>query len=585
MTQLGISERGRSCSTSPPPPSPTPSPPPPTTKRSSSAAHILTPVVLCILVTETGERFAYFGFRAVLTLYFKDELEFEERRAIALFAFTTCLAYLSPVGGAILADTKLGRYSTILWFGVIYMIGLFILTGAAYSEESLSISARRFWSAAGLLLICMGTGGIKPCVSAFGADQVAERKRREDAAAVVEEKEHEKDGLFNVETTVDASPTTARTNSEDEVRVFFSYFYFCINVGALTSIAVVPIIRANGGFGAAFALPSVFMVVAMLLFVSKRGEYVHSIPGEGGASLPYTFQLVFWLARRNLWTTNWFRKAFPRLDPGIRPPPQRGGKRELLPDDDGDDGAVWNAADDEGDGNLEGQLDDAAQILHVAPILLLFPIFWCLYDQQGSVWTLQASRMALNGLQPEQLNVINPLEIMIFIPLFDRIIYPFLQNRGVDISPLRRMTWGMLLTAMAFSASGIVESIIQNRKSNDLPELSVLWQIPQITILAVGEIFFSVTGLEFAYSTSPQRLKAFLMSLFLLTTAVGDLLSTVLYLTVFANMNMATIMHICAALMLVNYLLFRRVARWWSGHEASDFRPVFVQPEQGIELQ
>src|SRR3569832_1690579 len=139
---------------------------------------------------------------------------------------------------------------------------------------------------------------------------------------------------------------------------------------------------------------------------------------------------------------------------------------------------------EESDAGLDQQLDDAAQALHVMPIIAMLPIFWCLYDQQSSVWTLQATRMELNGLQPEQLNVVNPLEIMVLVPLFDRCIYPALEVRGVDLRPLRRMSWGMILAAVSFVVSAVVEHVMQQREASGGPKVNVWWQLPQITILS-----------------------------------------------------------------------------------------------------
>ena len=157
---------------------------------------------------------------------------------------------------------------------------------------------------------------------------------------------------------------------------------------------------------------------------------------------------------------------------------------------------------------------------------------------------------------------------MIFIPLFDRIIYPLLERQGIRLSHIRRMMMGMVLASISFTASGLVESTIQHRKDSSLPMISVFWQLPQITLLAVAEIFVSVTGLEFAYSTSPERMKAFFMAIFLLTTAVGDFFGGVLYSSVFQTMNRATVMHVCAFLMLCNFGVFVWVASWWEGVES-----------------
>ena len=240
--------------------------------------------------------------------------------------------------------------------------------------------------------------------------------------------------------------------------------------------------------------------------------------------------------------------------------------------------------DDGNDNILEQQLGDAKESLRVVPILALLPIFWCLYDQQSSVWTLQATRMELSGLQPEQLNVVNPLEIMILIPLFDRCVYPWMERHSFNIRPLRRMSYGMLLAALAFFVSGILETAIQNREAND-PEhnkVVVFWQLPQITLLSVAEIFVSVTGLEFAYATSPERLKAFLMALFLLTTAVGDFLSGILYSTIFAELNRASVMHICGLFMIGNLAIFVWISQWWEKREF--LRGQQQQQYTGIEM-
>ena len=116
---------------------------------------VLTPVICCILATEAGERFSYFGFRAILVLYFR-EVGYTEETAIALFAYVTCLAYLSPVLGALLADGKWGRYNTILRFGVLYLVGLSILSASALGNHPLP--TQRIMAFVGLFFVCIGTG-------------------------------------------------------------------------------------------------------------------------------------------------------------------------------------------------------------------------------------------------------------------------------------------------------------------------------------------------------------------------------------------------------------------------------------------
>jgi dipeptide/tripeptide permease len=531
-------------------------------------ASFFTPVVCCILITETAERFSYFGFRAILVLYFTRALEYQETTAIALFAYMTCLAYLSPILGALLADAYWGRYTTILVFGCIYAIGLVILTGGAFTNSS-NLDTKRILTFLGLFLVCLGTGGIKPCVSAFGADQVANQGQEEGSRSVTEDS----NGLEPLSQQGD----TPVSDSESRVRAFFASFYFCINLGAVTSIFMIPILRANFGFGAAFLTPTIFIVLAMLAFVSKSKEYVHHDLGE--TSLATTFFLCGWLLRKRLSNVRLIHTYFPCIRPSQYP--LSSGANESLANNE-------ECNDNDADTARNQQLSDAAQALHVMPIMGMLPIFWMLYDQQGSVWTLQATRMALHGLQPEQLNVVNPVEIMIFIPLFDRCIYPAMERRGWNISHLRRMGWGMLLASMSFFISGVLESVIQSREAEGGAQVHVFWQLPQITTLAVAEIFLSVTGLEFAYATSPDRLKAFLMAIYLLTTSVGDFFGGLLYSSIFQQINRATVMHVCAVLMLGNLGLFCCVATWWERAEAgmnaaSGARRLSQSSERGYE--
>jgi POT family proton-dependent oligopeptide transporter len=333
------------------------------------------------------------------------------------------------------------------------------------------------------------------------------------------------------------------TQTESEkVRAFFASFYFCINLGAVSSMIIIPILKYHFGYGAAFLLPSIFIVLAMLTFLSKRKEYVHQVPGQDGTSLSTTFALSIFLVRKDLARYAWIERLFPWILPKKSP-----------------------ISGEEDSSSTNQQLSDAEQALRVLPIMSMFPIFWMLYGQQSSVWTLQAVRMKLHGLQPEQLNIVNPVQIMVLIPLFDRVIYPFMESRlGMNISHLRRMAWGMLLTAIAFSTSGLLETWIQNSEDHSV---SVFWQLPQITLLAVAEIFVSVTGLEFAYSTSPVRLKAFIMGLYLLTTSAGSLFGGLLYASVFQELNRATVMHVCAALMLLNLAAFCWIGKGRADHK------------------
>jgi len=228
-------------------------------------------------------------------------------------------------------------------------------------------------------------------------------------------------------------------------------------------------------------------------------------------------------------------------------------------------------------GISQQEVTDAKEVLRVLPVLAAFPAFWMLYDQLGSVWTLQANNMNLHGIQPEQLGVLNPLLILVFIPLFDQHIYPWCQRRGWSIEPLRRMACGMLLIAISFFMSGVLEAAVEkgdsqaneveaagNNGDGDSYRIDIWWQVPQIIVISTAEILVSVTGLEFVYANSPRSMKSVIMAMYSLTFCIGDLFGGFLY-SCLANVNRDILLHICGLLMLVNLVVFTRfVESWWN---------------------
>ena len=177
-------------------------------------------------------------------------------------------------------------------------------------------------------------------------------------------------------------------------------------------------------------------------------------------------------------------------------------------------------------------------------------------------WTLQAARMDLMGLTAEQVGVINPVLILMFVPLFEGCIYPWLRKYLFDPTPLRRMAFGMLITAAAFAVSAYLEAQIESATTNNAPKIVVAWQLPQLLLITVAEIFVSITGLEFAYSQAPRELKGTVMSLFLITTSIGDLLTGVTYdgVTAMGFKSQSQVFYFFAVAMLVNFFIFLAIA-------------------------
>lgn len=110
-------------------------------------------------------------------------------------------------------------------------------------------------------------------------------------------------------------------------------------------------------------------------------------------------------------------------------------------------------------------IEDMKATMRVLKLFLPLPIFWALFDQQGSRWTFQAANM--NGelgyftLKPDQMQVVNPLLILVFIPLFNGFLYPVFNKLRIINTPLKKLTFGGLLAAFSFLLSALVEFQIE----------------------------------------------------------------------------------------------------------------------------
>ncbi|KAH0624509.1 hypothetical protein JD844_032058 [Phrynosoma platyrhinos] len=211
------------------------------------------------------------------------------------------------------------------------------------------------FSMIGLVLIALGTGGIKPCVAAFGGDQFEDHQ-------------------------------------EKQRSTFFSIFYLSINAGSLLSTIITPMLRGvecgihvqQKCYPLAFGVPAILMAIALAVFIAGSTMYKKVEP-QGNIMVQVAKCITFAIGNR-------FRhrsKQFP--------------KREH-----------W--------------LD------------------WASEKYDGAI-----------QIQPDQMQVVNPILIVIMVPVVDAVIYPLIQKCRINFTPLRKMTVGMLLAALAFGAAALVQ--------------------------------------------------------------------------------------------------------------------------------
>ncbi|MDG2423214.1 MAG: POT family MFS transporter [Phycisphaerales bacterium] len=466
-----------------------------------------------IVGNEAAERLSYYGMKALLPVFLTSYLmtaagtddQMTRTEMISLVSLFGAGVYVFPILGAIIADAVLGKYLTIMSLSMVYVAGHACLALMDMPQAALEATmGPRGWLYLGLILIAIGSGGIKPCVTAHVGDQFG------------------------------------KTNAHLLERVY-AWFYFSINFGSFFAYAFLPEVMRSLGPGWAFGIPGIAMAVATLVFWLGRRRYAHVQP-------------------RGM---EFVRESFT--------------------------GEGLNA------------------LLRLLPIYVFVAIFWSLYDQSATTWVDQSRSMdrTVMGiyLHPDSIGMVNPLLIMIFIPIFAYVIYPGIQKIW-KLTAIRKIGLGFVLTAFAFAVSALAEHEITNAREAfaerisevqsegkadlvntavlmregevkvgdktytipdkrpelasmidkflqegeqaDLPAIdlakcgillttdgvsdeadwpSVWWTLFAYVLLTAGEVMVSITCLEFSYTQAPRAMKSFIMGLYLLSVSLGNVIT------------------------------------------------------------
>ena len=192
-----------------------------------------------IIGNEAAERFSYYGMVSILMVYVTTVLEKSKDDAAFIIHGFKFINYFMPLLGAWVSDRFWGRYKTILWISLAYCAGHAVL---AFGDFAGTKEARTACLYGGLLLIAFGSGGIKPCVSAFLGDQF-------------------------------------RSDQRHLLQRAYAAFYWSINLGAFFSMLLIPQIK-NHSWGWAFGVPGILMGLATFIFWLGTRHYVMVPPAQ-----------------------------------------------------------------------------------------------------------------------------------------------------------------------------------------------------------------------------------------------------------------------------------------------------------------
>jgi POT family proton-dependent oligopeptide transporter len=514
------------------------------------------PGVPYIVGNEACERFSFYGMRAILYVHLVSLLaaqavvlgvgdlktpeneSYAKANATAAFHLFVAGVYALPMIGALLADRFAGKYRTILYLSLVYCAG----------HAVLSMGESYLWGMyLGLALIAIGSGGIKPCVSANVGDQFGK-------------------------------------GNWHRVRTIYQIFYFSINFGSFFATLLIPFIKDTVGTSVAFGIPGVLMFIATIIFWLGQRKFVHVPPNPGGklglldtfssvslflagghlfitpellhylhlgralnylimAALSVAFLLVglfLFFKRQKIQPDDGFlaivlhtlkvHLGLEKREPAAPAPVSVAAAGETLAKS-----SFWAPALARfGLKATEGPV----AVFKIISVFFLVTIFWALFDQHSSTWIAQAEKMDLRlwgaqpsflgianrTLKPSQVPALNPLMVMLLIPLMN-VVYALFDRAGLQTTPLRRVTVGMFITAASFVATALLQQYIDRSPPSSV---WVGWQLIQYLIITIGEVMVSITGLEFAYTQAPKKMKSTVMGFWLLTVTLGNVLVAML---------------------------------------------------------
>ncbi|KAF0929668.1 hypothetical protein E2562_023021 [Oryza meyeriana var. granulata] len=456
---------------------------------------------LLILGTELSDCLAFAGIGRNLVNYLTGVLGESNVAAARDVSAWTGTCFLTPLLGAFMADSYLGRRTTIVVFLSIYTMGMITLTlSASFATPRRASSdgnantgdgVLRATVYLGLYLVALGVGGIKPCASPMGADQ------------------------FD-----DAAPERAS---------FFNWYYFCVNVGSLLAATVLVWVQDRAGWWLGFGIPAAVMAVALGAFLfGTRLCGLRTSQTPPGSPLTRLCQVVVAAVRKRCVELPGDCSLLHQLPDGDHRIIEHTDqfvfldKAAVIVDDASPAASPWMLC-------TVTQVEEVKMLLRLSTVWPTVVFFFAVTAQMPSTFVEQGKAMDTRvgpvDVPPATLSTFEVVSILLCVPAYDAVLMPLARRvtgnrRG--LSQLQRLGVGLALSALAMAYSALLEA---SRRAATAPT-SIMWQAPSYMVLGAAEVFTSVGLLEFFYDQAPDAMKSLCTAVSLVAVAAGSYLNS-----------------------------------------------------------
>ncbi|AES71046.2 protein NRT1/ PTR FAMILY 5.6 [Medicago truncatula] len=483
---------------------------------------------LFVLTIEFSERVSFFGIAANLISYLTKVMHEDLKTAAKDVNYWSGTTTLMPLIGGFLADAYTGRFPMILFSSLVYLLGLILLTMSQYIPSLKTCNTKKclqprklhevvFFLA--LYCISLGTGGHKPCLESFGADQfdedhVEERKKK---------------------------------------MSFFNWWNFALCFALLLGATVIVYVQDNVSWGVSCLILTILMALCIIAFYLGKPFYRYRRP-EGNTLKPIIQVLVAAIRKRKL-------SCPSNPDLFYEIPKSDKSQGRLLCNTSNlrflDKAAIledtpvnpkhnpWRLA-------TVTRVEETKLVLNIIPIWLASLTTGITLAQATTLFVKQAASMNLKlsdnfTIPPGSVVSVTAIGTLIFVPLYDKVLVPIMRKitgneRGISI--LRRIAIGLAFSVMVMIVAALVEAKRLRMHEQEILRsgetgkntMSVFWLVPQYLILGFGDSFSLVGLQEYFYDQVPDSMRSLGMALYLSVIGVGSFLSSFL-ITIVAHVT------------------------------------------------
>lgn len=468
-----------------------------------------------IIAIEFSERMSYFGIATSLIIYLTKVIHEDLETAAKSVNHWSGVTTLMPLLGGFVADAYLGRFRTVLVSTIIYLMGLILLTlawflpGLRACESKLCTEPRKIHEVfffLAIYLISIGTGGHKPALESFGADQFDDDHSEE----------------------------------RKQKMTYFNWWNFALCSGLILGVTVIVYVQDHVNWGVSYIVLTVVMAVSLVIFFMGRPFYRYRA-ATGSPLTPLFKVLVAAIRKRNLPYPSDPSQLYeiPKSEKTIGRFLCHTSKLKFL-----DKAAILEDNDSPAEKQSPWRLATITKVEELKLVLNMIPIwiatlpFGICVAQCTTFFIKQGvtlDRKIANGFEmpPASAYGLAAIGMMVSVTIYEKILVPKLRKatgneRGINI--LQRIGIGMLFSIVTMVVAALVEkkrlNVVENDPKKSSLSMSIFWLAPQYLIIGFGDGFTLVGLQEYFYDQAPDSMRSLGIAFYLSVIGAGNFVSS-----------------------------------------------------------